>query len=99
MLLGIGIDILSIARLEGMIARRGAVRLAMRICSQRELVDFHALREKFDSEQLPGRQLRFLCARYVNLPHLHLHPGQGILERALSFSRTCSVLLHSHSPI
>lgn len=42
MLLGLGVDILSLARLEAVIARRGADKLAARICSPRELAEFRA---------------------------------------------------------
>jgi holo-[acyl-carrier protein] synthase len=65
MLLGIGIDILSIPRLQGLIARRGAARVAQRICSSRELASFDQLKDKVggDQEQLAAQQLRFLCAR------------------------------------
>lgn len=43
MLLGIGVDILSLARLQGVTNRRGADKLAQRICCARELAEFRKL--------------------------------------------------------
>ncbi|KAI9638070.1 4'-phosphopantetheinyl transferase superfamily [Dioszegia hungarica] len=42
-MLGIGIDILSITRFEGLLARRGAQALARRICSKREYDEFRSV--------------------------------------------------------
>jgi holo-[acyl-carrier protein] synthase len=65
MILGIGIDILSLARLQGVIARRGADQLAKRICCFRELDEFHGLTSSLpvDSRQLTHLQERFLSSR------------------------------------
>ena len=43
MILGIGVDILSLARFEGVVARRGIERVAKRVCCARELSDFAKL--------------------------------------------------------
>ena len=42
MILGVGIDILHLARFESLLLRRGPLRLAKRICTPRELSDFHS---------------------------------------------------------
>jgi len=42
MILGLGVDILSLARFEAVISRRGVQRVARRVCCARELADFHA---------------------------------------------------------
>lgn len=64
MLLGLGVDLLSLPRLEALIARRGARRLADRICSSRELVGFESLPKKHaDAATLRAQELRFLAAR------------------------------------
>lgn len=57
MLLGIGIDLLSLARLEGVVARRGAAALAKRICSPREYTEFSSI--------APDQHLKYLSSRYV----------------------------------
>lgn len=58
-MLGIGIDILSITRFEGLLARRGAQALARRICSKREYDEFRSV---------PADQhVKYLSSRYV--PH------------------------------
>lgn len=41
MILGLGVDILSLTRFESVIARRGVQRVARRVCCARELADFH----------------------------------------------------------
>lgn len=43
MIKGIGTDILSLSRLRGVIARRGAGRVAQRILSDAEMGEFRAL--------------------------------------------------------
>lgn len=64
MLLGIGIDILSLSRFEGVIARRGFQAVAKRICCARELDEFGALRDD------PGLRIRYLSGRWVRVaPH------------------------------
>ncbi|ORY24963.1 4'-phosphopantetheinyl transferase superfamily [Naematelia encephala] len=57
MILGIGIDILSIHRLESVIRRRGARSLARRICSPTEL-------DSFPLSNLKD-QVRFLATRWT----------------------------------
>jgi len=42
MILGLGVDILSLARFESVVARRGVQRVARRVCCARELADFQA---------------------------------------------------------
>ncbi|KAL1411708.1 hypothetical protein Q8F55_002674 [Vanrija albida] len=64
MILGIGVDILSLARIEGVIARRGAARLAARICSARELAQFDELTGG-EADTLRRAQLRFLASRWA----------------------------------
>ncbi|RSH94045.1 hypothetical protein EHS25_006699 [Saitozyma podzolica] len=59
MLLGIGIDILSLSRFEGVIARRGFQVVAKRICCARELDEFGALRDD------PGLRIRYLSGRWA----------------------------------
>lgn len=41
MILGIGIDILSLSRFQAVVSRRGIDKVAKRICTPRELVNFH----------------------------------------------------------
>ncbi|TXT07252.1 hypothetical protein VHUM_03422 [Vanrija humicola] len=66
MILGIGVDILSLARIEGVISRRGAARLAARICSAREQAQFAALADNTSgADTLARAQLRFLSARWA----------------------------------
>lgn len=43
MILGLGVDILSLARFEAVVTRRGLNRVARRICCPRELADFARL--------------------------------------------------------
>lgn len=62
MILGIGIDILSIARLEGLIQRRTARRLAERICTAREYAEFSQL-DHPEPSTLYTKQVRFLSSR------------------------------------
>lgn len=61
MLLGIGIDILSITRFQALLARRPGytTQLAKRICSPGEY-------RQFESEIKSGDVFRFLSARYVS---------------------------------
>jgi holo-[acyl-carrier protein] synthase len=58
MIIGIGVDILSVSRIQGLIARRSALKLAKRICSPVELQEFKGIQEE--------GQLRFLCSRWVS---------------------------------
>jgi len=58
MLLGIGIDILSLSRLEGLIGRRGGDALARRICCPRELEEFRGKPERTIKDEV-----RFLSTR------------------------------------
>ncbi|OCF32207.1 hypothetical protein I316_06121 [Kwoniella heveanensis BCC8398] len=44
MIVGIGIDILSIERFEYLLLRRGASKIAKRICTQREYEEYEAIR-------------------------------------------------------
>ncbi|RXK38609.1 holo-[acyl-carrier-protein] synthase [Tremella mesenterica] len=59
MIIGIGIDILSIERLRGVILRRGSLNLARRICCPREFIEFKAL------PRIEDVQLRFLASRWT----------------------------------
>jgi holo-[acyl-carrier protein] synthase len=64
MLLGLGVDLLSLPRLEALLARRTPRRLAERICSPRELASFALLPSKHpDASTLQAQQLRFLASR------------------------------------
>lgn len=64
MLLGLGVDLLSLPRFEALISRRTAHRLAERICSPRELAAFASLRDQHhDPSTLKAEQLRFLASR------------------------------------
>ena len=58
MLIGVGIDILSLNRIQGLISRRGADALARRLCAPIEL-------EAYEKLQGDERKLKFLSARYV----------------------------------
>lgn len=62
MLVGIGIDILSLPRLQAVIARRGARRLAAKICSAAELARFEALAHP-EPATLAEHRLKFLSTR------------------------------------
>lgn len=57
MFLGVGIDILSLARFEGFVQRRGVQAAAKRICCPRELDEFASLK--------PSRQINYLSSRFV----------------------------------
>ena len=61
MLLGVGIDILSLARMEGLISRRGADALARRLCSPVEM-------DMYGRLQGDEVRLKFLSARCVSHP-------------------------------
>ena len=56
--LGVGIDVLSMSRFEGLLKRRGAGNVAKKICSKAEL----ALWAATEGEDA-SRQLRFLSSR------------------------------------
>lgn len=62
MLVGIGIDILSLPRLQAVIARRGALRLADKICTASELERFKALSHP-EPGTLDEHRLKFLSTR------------------------------------
>lgn len=62
MLIGVGIDILSLPRLQAVIARRGALRLAGKICTPAELERFKALSHPVP-ETLDEHRLKFLSTR------------------------------------
>lgn len=63
MLLGLGIDLLSLPRLEALIKRRSARKLAERICSSCELASFIALPSRLEPSTLQAQELRFLASR------------------------------------
>ncbi|KAJ9107309.1 hypothetical protein QFC21_000759 [Naganishia friedmannii] len=67
MITGIGTDILHLARLRNVIARRGADRLARRILSASEMTEFSALhgKQQDDKEGLHAMQTRFLASRWA----------------------------------
>jgi holo-[acyl-carrier protein] synthase len=54
-ILGVGIDLLALARLQAVVQRRGAAALARRVLSGAEMLDFQSLDAK--------RQLSFLALR------------------------------------
>lgn len=62
MLVGIGIDVLSLGRLQAVIQRRGAFRLAGKICTPHELERFSALSHD-DPATLAEHRLKFLSTR------------------------------------
>ena len=64
MLLGVGIDILSLTRFQALITRRTPQKLAQRICSPTEYKRYQALSPSSTSNQ---DILRFLSTRYVQL--------------------------------
>ncbi|GAA5983676.1 hypothetical protein JCM11641_000930 [Rhodosporidiobolus odoratus] len=59
MILGIGVDLLHLARLRNILTRRDPLRLATRICSQAELVEWDKLRSS------KGPSERFLALRWA----------------------------------
>ncbi len=63
-ILGIGCDILSLARLRGVIIRRGADKLAARILSKTEALEYTTARIT-SPEWTPDRAERFLGTRSV----------------------------------
>jgi hypothetical protein len=78
MLMGVGIDILSLTRLQGLITRRGADTLARRLCTPAELDAYRRL----DGDD---RKLKFLSARYVLTPHsIPDTPAQHLLLTTLT---------------
>ncbi|KAF8313495.1 4'-phosphopantetheinyl transferase [Clavulina sp. PMI_390] len=58
MILGVGVDILHLPRIEALVARRGLVPLARRILHPEE-------HDAFDKLDQPSRQLRFLAVRWA----------------------------------
>jgi len=64
MLLGVGIDILSLTRFQALINRRTAQKLAKRICAPTEYKRYQALGSSSTSNK---EILRFLSTRYVQL--------------------------------
>ncbi|WRT70363.1 uncharacterized protein IL334_007361 [Kwoniella shivajii] len=76
MIIGIGIDILSLTRFRNLLSRRDPLRLAKKICTEREYESFKALsitRSNDISEieggknesQLVDQQIRFLSCRWT----------------------------------
>lgn len=65
MILGIGIDILQLARLQSVISRRGGAALATRICSAREIQAFSELAATVDEPEAVIAEERFLASRYA----------------------------------
>ena len=63
MLLGHGVDVVHLHRLRALIHRRGALRFARRILSEKELQDWRTV-EALNAEA----QARFLAVRYVIQP-------------------------------
>lgn len=63
MFLGVGIDILSLARFEGFVQRRGVQAAAKRICCPRELDEFASVK--------PSRQINYLSSRFATDPTVH----------------------------
>jgi holo-[acyl-carrier protein] synthase len=74
MLLGVGIDILSLTRFQALITRRSPQKLAKRICSPTEYKRYQALSPSSTSNQ---EILRFLSTRQVQL---HI-PRIGLMHR------------------
>ncbi|KAL7421324.1 hypothetical protein Q5752_004209 [Cryptotrichosporon argae] len=66
MILGIGIDILSLARFQAVIERRGALALGKRICTRREFEELEALSGAAGAPLAGTRpEVRFLSARWA----------------------------------
>lgn len=61
-ILGIGCDLLSLARLRGVIFRRGADKLAARILSRTEALEYNAFKA-IDLQWTADRAERFLGTR------------------------------------
>lgn len=71
MLIGVGIDILSLSRFHGVIQRRTPQALAKRICSPKELTKLKSLLDTTSGNQVSKSNdqiFRFLSTRYVP-PH------------------------------
>lgn len=66
-IVGIGCDLLSLARLRGVILRRGADRLAARILSRTEALEYTAAKVASPSWP-PDRVERFLATRQAQPP-------------------------------
>ncbi|GHJ85959.1 hypothetical protein NliqN6_2361 [Naganishia liquefaciens] len=64
MILGIGVDILHLARLRGVIARRGADKVARRILSEREWEGFRAIGNAEKGDVI-AEQTQFLGTRWA----------------------------------
>jgi hypothetical protein len=82
MILGIGIDILSISRFEALIQRRGALNLAKRICTDTEYKDFECLPN--GNSPVNNVQTRYLSSRLVAsvyLPPPYLQVGGADREQ------------------
>ncbi|WWD19514.1 holo-[acyl-carrier-protein] synthase [Kwoniella shandongensis] len=70
MIVGIGIDILSLSRIRELILRRGADKLAKRICTEGEYSLFKEIEQpprgsSIDQEVLDEKRLRFLSSRWT----------------------------------
>ncbi|KAG9027714.1 hypothetical protein FRB95_007446 [Tulasnella sp. JGI-2019a] len=62
MILGIGVDILQLIRFKSLTSRRGIERVARRILSQEELVEFD---HRLGSTVAPGDLLKYLAVRWA----------------------------------
>jgi holo-[acyl-carrier protein] synthase len=60
MILGIGVDIVHLPRITALIARRGKERLARRILSPTELIEFQT---RFSTLMSGNEELRYLGSR------------------------------------
>lgn len=74
-IIGIGVDLCSMTRLEGVLRRRGVQKFAKRILSHEEYLDF----EKQTESASPCRAVEFLSGRYVM-----------ILDEQIFNSKICS---------
>jgi holo-[acyl-carrier protein] synthase len=63
MILGIGVDIVHLPRITALIARRGKERLARRILSPTELIEFQTRFPTLISGDQQQQQLRYLGSR------------------------------------
>ena len=58
---GVGVDVLNLARLRALIARRGSERLARRVCAPGDELDRYALAP--EHKRLSYLALRCVCGR------------------------------------
>lgn len=65
MIVGTGVDLLSLVRLRALVARRNVNRFAKRVLSAQELEEWHVRRLESERPWSAEQELRFLAVRYV----------------------------------